>query len=214
MHIDITMAGCVHVHMGYRDLVERYLRNAEAHSGKKISALAKEVAISHTTFTRFLANDEYKYVPKIDKLMKIAEVSGLPLPRELSGSSAIAIPEISWVAAGALAEPSNQIPAGEKTVEIGDLGSGEFFATRVRGDSMDRIAPEDALLIVNRADIALARGGRYIFTLKGETTFKRYGEDPPHLAPESMNPTHQPKILKPTDGWSVIGRVRKVIIDV
>lgn len=124
------------------------------------------------------------------------------------------MPVISWVAAGALSNPTTQIePEGEE-IEITDLGAGEYFATRVRGDSMDRLAPEGALLVVNRRDIDLARGRRYIFSLKGETTFKRYGEDPPHLAPESMNPTHQPKILKPTDGWSVIGRVRKVIIDV
>ena len=124
------------------------------------------------------------------------------------------IPIISWVAAGDLADPSHHLPEGSETLELGDLGPGEFFATRVRGDSMDRIAPDDALLVVNRQDIDLVRGGRYIFTLGGKTTFKRYGEDPPHLLPESLNPSHHPRILKPADKWSVVGRVRKVIIDV
>lgn len=214
MHIDMPRLRRVHVSMGYRDVVERYLRDAEAHSGKKISALAKDAGVAHTTFTRFLANDGYKYVPKMDKLLKIAEVSGFPLPSDLGGTGAIKVPEISWVAAGALVEPSTQIEAGEKTVEISDLGPGEFFATRVRGDSMDRIAPENALLIVNRQEVDLIRGRRYIFSLRGQTTFKRYGDDPPHLMPESLNPSHEPRILKASDRWSVVGRVRKVIIDV
>lgn len=124
------------------------------------------------------------------------------------------IPVISWVAAGDLADPTHQLPYGSETVELGELGPGEYFATRVRGDSMDRIAPDDALLIVNRQDIHLVRGGRYIFSLSGKTTFKRYGEDPPHLLPESLNPSHQPRILKAGDKWSVVGRVRKVIIDI
>ncbi len=124
------------------------------------------------------------------------------------------VPVISWVSAGALDEPGSQIPAGTETLDISDLGAGEFFATRVRGDSMDRLAPENALLIVNRKDIDLVRGRRYIFSLRGKTTFKRYGEDPIRLDPESLNPAHEPHFIKPTDKWSVVGRVRKVIIDI
>lgn len=124
------------------------------------------------------------------------------------------VPVISWVAAGALGDPDTQLPAGDETLDISDLGAGEFFATRVRGDSMDRLAPEDSLLIVNRRDVDLVRGRRYIFSLRGKTTFKRYGEDPIRLDPESLNPAHEPHFIKPTDKWSVIGRVRKVIIDV
>lgn len=63
-------------------------------------------------------------------------------------------------------------------------------------------------------DIDLVRGRRYIFSLRGKTTFKRYAEDPIRLDPESLNPAHEPHFIKPTDKWSVIGRVRKVIIDV
>lgn len=218
MHIDTRPSWRVHVQMRtYRQMVVEYLRAAETHADKKISALAKDAHIAHTTFTRFLANGEYKYVPKIDKLLKIAQVSGLPLFPEIIAAKADAtprIPVISWVAAGTLADATTQVPESDEELALELPAAGRFFATRVRGDSMDRIAPDGALLVVNQTDHTLVHGYRYIFSLRGETTFKRWGADPPRLVPESLNPSHDIHIIKKDEPWSVIGRVRRVIIEV
>lgn len=125
------------------------------------------------------------------------------------------IPIISWVAAGQLADNDVQLPAESETIEISGLPPGDYFGTKARGDSMNRVAPDDSLLIVNRADRELVRGRRYIFASRGKTTFKRFGgTDPYRLEPESWNPANEP--IYPRDGetWEVIGRVTMVVAEI
>lgn len=125
------------------------------------------------------------------------------------------IPVISWVAAGQLATPDTQLPQENETIEISGLPPGDYFGTKARGDSMNRVAPDDSLLIVNRADRELVRGRRYIFASRGKTTFKRFGgTDPYRLEPESWNPANEP--IYPRDGevWEVIGRVTMVVAEI
>lgn len=77
---------------------------------------------------------------------------------------------------------------------------------------MNRLAPEGALIIVNRAEREPIRGRRYIFSHRGKTTFKRFGgQDPLRLEPESLNQDHEPIYPKSGETWEVIGRVRLVI---
>jgi phage repressor protein C with HTH and peptisase S24 domain len=94
------------------------------------------------------------------------------------------------------------------------LGPGEWFATDVRGDSMDRVSPEGSRIFVNAAD-RLPIGGRYyLFSLRGETTYKRYYDDPvERLEPYSTNPANRPIFLKKDTDWMVIGRVYRSVID-
>jgi phage repressor protein C with HTH and peptisase S24 domain len=96
---------------------------------------------------------------------------------------------------------------------VGDLPSGEYFATEVVGDSMDRIAPEGARVVVNASDRTPKDGNFYLFSLKGETTFKRYRSRPVRrLEPFSTNPTHEPIFLG-EKGWHCIGRAVRSILD-
>lgn len=166
--------------------------------------------------------------PRMDTLQKIAGQLGYPVAYFMKGSDiepprpakpqrsgARPVPIIDWVAAGQLADNVSQLPPESETIEISGLPPGDYFGTKARGDSMNRVAPDDSLLIVNRADRELVRGRRYIFSSRGKTTFKRFGgKDPYRLEPESWNPANEP--IYPRDGetWEVIGRVTMVIAEI
>lgn len=131
---------------------------------------------------------------------------------ELVAGSARSIPIISDVAAGRLADPSIQIEGEHQTIEISGLPPGDYFATRVAGDSMDRLSPDGSLILVNRAERDPLPGRRYIFGQRGQTTYKKFERDPIRLVPESTNPSHEPFYPKSEDDWTVIGRVRLTLL--
>lgn len=127
----------------------------------------------------------------------------------------IEIPVLSWVAAGRMSDVGDiaEIEDAEK-ISVGGLPAGNWFATDVRGDSMDRIAPEGARIIVRADDRTLISGAYYVFGLRGETTFKRYYDSPVRrLEPYSTNPANRTIYLTEDEDWIVIGRVLRSIID-
>jgi transcriptional regulator with XRE-family HTH domain len=65
----------------YRATVVAYLNRA---SDLSLNEIAKRVGVSHTTLTRPVNNPDYKYVPKYETLKKIAAVTSVPLPMELT----------------------------------------------------------------------------------------------------------------------------------
>lgn len=125
------------------------------------------------------------------------------------------VPLLDTVAAGRLKNPSSQIPVEDvPLLAFADLGRGEFFALKVDGDSMDRLSPEGSVIVVNRADRQLVGGKCYVFSHRGETTFKMWqGGDNPHLAPYSTNPTNKPIFFKKKSDLEVIGRVKRTVLD-
>ncbi len=124
------------------------------------------------------------------------------------------VPLISWVTAGRLADPASQLSEETESIEISGLDPGDYFATKVRGDSMDRISPEGSTIIVNRAEKDPLPGRRYIFARRGETTYKRYESDPyVRLEPDSTNPQNQAIFPQGEETWHVIGRVRLTILE-
>lgn len=124
------------------------------------------------------------------------------------------VPLVSWVSAGQLIDTSSQIPDEEaRLLRFTDLGQGDFIALEVQGDSMDRISPEGSVILVNRTDKALVPGRAYVFSQRGEATYKLWQPKPDRLEPFSTNPTH--KIIFPPSkrGLFVVGRVRRTILD-
>jgi SOS-response transcriptional repressor LexA len=69
------------------------------------------------------------------------------------------VPLLSWLSAGKLADARSQIPVEDvPLLPFADLGRGNFFALKVRGDSMDRLSPEGSVIVVNRAERHLVDG--------------------------------------------------------
>ncbi|QDM26973.1 LexA family transcriptional regulator [Tardiphaga sp. vice304] len=127
----------------------------------------------------------------------------------------ILVPLLDQVTAGRLKTPSSQIPVEDvPLLAFADLGRGEFFALKVDGDSMDRYSPEGSTIVVNKAERTLVNGKCYVFSLRGETTYKMWqGGETPHLAPYSTNPINKPIFFKKKSDIEVIGRVRKSLLD-
>jgi SOS-response transcriptional repressor LexA len=106
----------------------------------------------------------------------------------------IEVPVIGWVSAGSVSD----IGDAEEVDRLiaGNLPPGEYFATEVVGDSVDRVAPEGARIIVNSADRSPKDGSKPVARLE----------------PFSTNPMHEPIFLKER-GWHCIGRVVRSVID-
>jgi SOS-response transcriptional repressor LexA len=132
---------------------------------------------------------------------------------EQPADQTILVPVLSRVSAGNLRHQqgitANDI---ERHIKIADLHNGIWYALEVEGDSMDRVAQDGATILFNQSEDKLLDGKYYIFALEtGETTFKRYRRSPPRLQPFSTNPDHMS--IPFTDDTYVLGRVRRVLID-
>lgn len=129
--------------------------------------------------------------------------------------SVMKVPVLSWVSAGQMDDVGSlDVASADEHVAISDLPDGEYFATDVRGDSMDRISPEGSRIIVNVRDKRLVSGKAYIFSVRGETTYKIYQQDPvQRLEPFSTNPANKIIFLDKRGTWSVVGRVVRSFIN-
>lgn len=104
----------------------------------------------------------------------VADLTGPPSRRASSSAPKLTmVPLLDSITAGRLRSPSSQIPVEDvPLLAFADLGRGEFFALTVVGDSMDRYSPEGSTIVVNKAERSLINGRCYVFSLRGETTFK------------------------------------------
>lgn len=125
------------------------------------------------------------------------------------------VPVLDSVAAGRLKSPMSQIPVEDvPLLAFADLGRGEWFALGVDGDSMNRISPEGSTIVVNRADRQLINGKCYVFSVRGQTTYKMWQAGPvPHLKPFSTNPIHDSIFPEKKRDLEVIGRVKRTLLD-
>lgn len=125
----------------------------------------------------------------------------------------VRVPLISWVEAGDFADISDPYEIGdaEDWLDV-PYNKQTLIALRIRGTSINRIAPDGAVIIIDYSDKELVSGGLYVFKTSDEqATVKRYRTDPIRLEPDSTEP-HE--ILFPTTDLEVVGRVVKVQLDV
>ncbi|HXF92121.1 MAG TPA: transcriptional repressor LexA [Nitrospiraceae bacterium] len=113
------------------------------------------------------------------------------------------IPMVGIVAAGAPIEP---VPQSE-LVEVppGMLRGGEYFALRVKGESMldAGILPGD-LVIVRRQ--TTARSGQTVIALvKQEATIKTFYQKADRIELHPANPSMTPIVVTPTDDFRIEG---------
>ncbi len=164
--------------------------------------------------------------PRVDNLQRICDALGLRMyfvttgrgPRLIGerdyGADIAEVPLVSWVAATGFSE-TTAVERGDDLsyLPVPGLPRGDFIALRVVGDSMNLIAPDNSVIVVDRSDTALKPGNFYVFATPdhGEATFKRWRSRPDRLEPYSTNPAHDP--IYPESPPTVIGRVRKVMLD-
>lgn len=157
--------------------------------------------------------------PTRQDIQNVAVKLGIPLGQiedfghELRAFGIIQVPLISWVSAGLASETGDANGPASEFLSVGDLPPGDYFATDVRGDSMDRVSPEGSRIIVNAGEKSLISGRFYVFSRHGETTYKVFQGDPVRrLEPYSTNPANKTIFIVDSD-WVVIGRVVRSYID-
>jgi SOS-response transcriptional repressor LexA len=171
--------------------------------------------------------------PRVDNLQRICETLGLRMywvttglgPRlveERDFNADVAdVPMVSWHVPIVSSVAATGFAGGEP-VEGGaelprilapGLPRGDYIALRVVGDSMNLIAPDQSVIVVDRSDRLLRPRGFYVFASddQSEATFKRWMSKPDRLEPYSTNPAYE--TIFPEHPPLVIGRVRKVMMD-
>lgn len=135
---------------------------------------------------------------------------------ESSASRITEVPVLDAVPAGKLSAPLSQIADEDiPRTPFADLGNGDFIALTVRGDSMDRISPDGSTILIDRSDRELVAGKAYVFSVRGEVTFKLFRNNPARLQPHSWNGVHEPRFVKSREEAErfVVGRVKRTVLD-
>lgn len=178
----------------------------------KLAKLTKE---NKQTIDRYIKGERKIPTPVAEKLAPLVDstVAELLLV-DSSGPSFERVPLVSWVEAGRLADQEGITNVDiDKHIVAVDLPKGRWIALRVKGDSMDRLAPDGAIIFVDRSDDNLKEDHFYVFAVgAGAATFKRYrGGKSIRLQPFSNNPDHE--TIPAPDDLRVVGRVRRVVTD-
>jgi repressor LexA len=141
---------------------------------------------------------------RLVKLPRLAR--GYRLPSESSRRRTIAVPLVGAVAAGRLTEA---IEDADGQVAFDAPRSGDYFALRVKGESMsgDGILPGD-LVIVRRGHEA-APNTIVVAMVHGEATVKRLRMRRGRPVLEASNPAFPPILPKPAD-LTILGCVVEV----
>ncbi|MDQ0456023.1 XRE family transcriptional regulator [Rhizobium paknamense] len=158
-------------------------------------------------------------LPRLDSIQKIASVLNVSAGWLAFGEvgedpshSVTRVPLISWVAASPYSETGfTEYEATAQRLAVDGLKPGKHFALLVSGDSMNRIAPEGAKIIVNASIKELLPRKFFIFQKGDAATFKRFMRNPDRLEPYSTNQEHEAISLDADT--TVLGQVVKVITD-
>lgn len=156
--------------------------------------------------------------PRGKTLSAIAEALSLPIEELLGQGNVIdrrfpltAVPVVSWVEAGSFAEATDPYEPGDSAHEI-QVPSVRttLIALIVRGNSMNRVAPDGSTILVDYSRHELIPGKYYVVKNGGDATFKRYRPNPDRFEPDS---TEEHQIIFPENGITVVGQVVRVIHD-
>ena len=142
-------------------------------------------------------------------LEELLELPGASANVSRAATPIVDAPLISWVQAGALTETSDPYALGDAEDYIPVThGRRTLIALRVIGASMNRVAPEGSLIVVDYADKSLVSGQYYVVKYDGQATFKRYRGNPDRLEPDSTEAFDTVFIRGEVE---VVGRVIQVI---
>lgn len=174
--------------------------------GETQAGMARMLGITPDKFSKTLSGTRQLKLEEANKLASYFGSSESNLDQVTS-----LLPIIGLVSAGswreAVEHARGYMPSPDKTL------SRDAFVVQVEGDSMDLVAKEGDGIIVDPRDLDLMHGRYYIIRNgEGETTFKRYMDNPARLEPCSTNPLHEP-IYPGRDSFTVVGRARKRVAD-
>lgn len=124
----------------------------------------------------------------------------------------VSAPILNSVEAGRFVETEPDRPPHGAGGVLVEYPSDKLFALEVSGDSMDRVAPDGSIIIVDYSRKLLRDGDLCVVRRDGEATFKRFRADlrGPWLEPDSNNPRHAP--IMPAEGEQI--EVVGLVVDI
>lgn len=207
--------------LGNKEIFSRNLRALMEQAGKDRNRVCDDLGFKYSTFNDWYNGNKYPRIDKIEMLSNYFGVmkSDLIEDKQSLPSNAIPvdfshlkrIPILGRIAAGAPIYAEENIEGYTFT----DLNGGaEYFALRVRGDSMNaaRIFDGD-IVIIRRQDIVENGEIAAVLIDDQDATLKRFSRSGNivTLMPQSTNPKHKPFVydLKETN-VQILGLVVKV----
>lgn len=207
--------------LGNKEIFSRNLRALMEQAGKDRNRVCDDLGFKYSTFNDWYNGNKYPRIAKIEMLSNYFGVmkSDLIEDKQSLPSNAIPvdfshlkrIPILGRIAAGAPIYAEENIEGYTFT----DLNGGaEYFALRVRGDSMNAVRIYDGdIVIIRRQDIVENGEIAAVLIDDQDATLKRFSRtgDIVTLMPQSTNPVHQPFVfdLKKTN-VKILGLVVKV----
>ena len=169
------------------DAIRNVLRGrSQSPRGKTLSAIAEALNWS------------------IEELLGQGNLTNKPVPMT-------AVPVISWVEAGSFTEAADPYEPGDSEHEIQvPSTSTTLIALVVRGNSMNRVAPDGSTILIDYSRRDLISGKYYVVKNSGDATFKRYRSNPDRFEPDS---TEDHQTIFPENSITVVGQVVRVFHD-
>jgi repressor LexA len=192
------------------------LRALRESKGLLQKEVAEAVGVDRTSYVRYERGDSEPSFQTLDKLARFFNVSAdyllgrQPYPATPKSTGGVWIPVLGKVAAGVPIEAIEDIEDYEEiTLEM--ARAGEYFALRIKGDSMEpRIADGDVVIVreqndCNNNDVAV------VIVNGDEATVKRIKKMPEGIMLIPSNPSYEPMFFSNTDieklSVVVIGKV-------
>lgn len=169
----------------------KQLRHERGYSQQK---LAQKLNVSRSTVAMWETGSSEPSLQMIQRIADVLSVSVAELfgePADPSAHKGILIPVLGCVQAGLPNEAVEDVLDYEEiTPEL--ASTGEFFALRVRGDSMEPRMVEGDVVIVRKQDNADS-GDIVVALVNGdEATIKRLKKRPEGILLIANNPTYEP----------------------
>ncbi len=203
----------------------RRLAQLRRRAGLSMSKMAQAMGVSSaSTYQHYEARYKRRYLPleMVRRIKSLLVDNGIPEGEvnALAGIEGLDLPGIqtavdllSWVEAGRMMDTDDPYPVGGVHQHVlVDSDRESLIGLRVVGTSMNRIAPEGAVIIVDFAEKELMEGRYYVVRHNGAATFKRFRDNPKRLEPYSTEPDHE--TLFASEGVEVVGRVIRITQDV
>lgn len=207
--------------LGNKEIFSRNLRALMEQAGKDRNRVCDDLGFKYSTFNDWYNGNKYPRIDKIEMLSNYFGVmkSDLIEDKQSLPSNAVPvdfshlkrIPILGRIAAGAPIYAEENIEGYTFT----DLNGGaEYFALRVRGDSMNAVRIYDGdIVIIRRQDIVENGEIAAVLIDDQDATLKRFSRsgDIVTLMPQSTNPEHKPFVydLK-KNNVKILGLVVKV----
>lgn len=133
-----------------------------------------------------------------------------PEPGE-GGGSAHPLAYAEWNAAASV--EGDQLLEGTSLLKE-PVWPASTFVTRVPDDAMNRLAPAGSYVVVDQTERLVSTGLIYLGVLNNQVIMRRWFPNPERAEPFSTDPTFETIFIKPGQSWHIIGRVRRIFLDV